>query len=261
MIKLITRKEALENQYFAYQIASWQKRYDPKEESYMRTEGEYYDDEMEEYRFFTQQELEHRFKEELKEFDKYKDDIKPDSSIKYIEQLLFKIKKVEGMSPYYEIELGNKLELLSNELNEPFIFLTEYPIPWLARAKEEYIIKHCSEELEYFKYFEKIGIANDFTGGILASGDELNLFIQDYFKLIEMNLLLPYTFFHVKNLPIVFSLCKYGALHVDVYQNNKHGLEIQKLFSILKMKKVNECHQEVGDWDHDLSARIPINLQ
>lgn len=68
MRNLISRQEALRNEVFASFIGTWQTRFDPRDDPYMIGEGNYYDPELDDQRFFTQREIDEVHERELKEY-------------------------------------------------------------------------------------------------------------------------------------------------------------------------------------------------
>lgn len=207
-MKLITRKQALKNEVFASFIGTWQKRFDPSEDSYMTTPGNYFDWELDKERFYDQIEIDSIRKKELEEFLNRRDDVKI-KKYEYFGELKYNLDFKDIF--IYSIEIGKILEQLSNALNSELIFILDYNVPWLSQENDfEPVIKASN-------YLREIGTNEEFSGAYKLSGDELAEFVANLFWIIRCNASLPYCWFSTESHQFIGDVFKHGNLHFHTY--------------------------------------------
>ena len=207
-MKLITRKQALKNEVFASFIGTWQKRFDPSEDSYMTTPGNYFDWELDKERFYDQIEIDSIRKKELEEFLNRRDDVKI-KKYEYFGELKYNLDFKDIF--IYSIEIGKILEQLSNALNSELIFILDYNVPWLSQENDfEPVIKASN-------YLREIGTNEEFSGAYKLSGDELAEFAANLFWIIRCNASLPYCWFSTESHQFIGDVFKHGNLHFHTY--------------------------------------------
>jgi hypothetical protein len=207
-MKLITRKQALKNEVFASFIGIWQERFDPREDPYMTTPGNYFDWELDKERFYDQIEIDSIRKKELEEFLNRRDDVTI-KKYEYFGELKYNLDFKDIF--IYSIEIGKILEQLSNALNSELIFILDYNVPWLSQENDfEPVIKASN-------YLREIGTNEEFSGAYKLSGDELAEFAANLFWIIRCNASLPYCWFSTESHQFIGDVCKHGNLHFHTY--------------------------------------------
>ena len=207
-MKLITRKQALKNEVFASFIGIWQERFDPREDPYMTTPGNYFDWELDKERFYDQIEIDSIRKKELEEFLNRRDDVTI-KKYEYFGELKYNLDFKDIF--IYSIEIGKILEQLSNVLNSELIFILDYNVPWLSQENDfEPVIKASN-------YLREIGTNEEFSGAYKLSGDELAEFAANLFWIIRCNASLPYCWFSTESHQFIGDVCKHGNLHFHTY--------------------------------------------
>lgn len=242
MKKLITRKQALQNEVFASFIGTWQKRFDPREDPYMTTPGNYFDWEQDKERFYDQIEIDAINKQELEEFLERKDDVTI-KKYEYFGELKYNLKFNDIF--IYSIEIGKILEQLSTELNAELIFILDYDVPWLSQENDFKPVVKASN------YLSEIGTNQEFNGAYKLSGDELAEFGANLFWIIRCNASLPYCWFSTENHQFVGNICKYGNLHIDTYSEEirKQMMEFAVKHSLVQIDECIEAFSENGEID------------
>src|SRR5687768_10058397 len=119
MITLVSRKEALQNEVFASFISMWQERFDPRIDPYMTTPGVYNDYSTDQFRFFTQEEINKIHQEEEAEFERLRDDITP-IALDFKGSLIFNLD--EGNIFLYAQELGEMISQFAQLVNSDLTF-------------------------------------------------------------------------------------------------------------------------------------------
>lgn len=208
MYYLITRQEVLKNEVFSSFIASWQKRFDPRQDPYMTTPGKYYDRELDIHRYFDHSEIDKINERELAEFLSMKDDIVV-KNFEYYGELIYNLNFSDIF--VYAIELGCVMEKLSNSLGADLIFILDYGVPWLSQ-KNDY-----EPVTKALNYLTKIGTTETFNGAYKLSGDDLAEFVENLFWIIRCNASLPYCWFSTENHAFVGEICKHGNIHFHTY--------------------------------------------
>ena len=228
---LITRKQALQNEVFASFIGTWQKRFDPRDDPYMTTPGNYFDEKQDKERFYDQKEIDIINKQELNEFIQRKDDIIVKKH-EYFGEIKYNLIFNDIFN--YSIEIGNTLKQLSTELNAELIFILDYNVPWLSQENDfEPVVRASS-------YLRKMGTTEEFNGAYKLSGDELAEFAANLFWIIRCNASLPYCWFSTENHQFVGSICQYGNLHIHSY-SEAIKTQIEKFADRQTLVKIDEC--------------------
>ena len=231
MEKLITRDRALKNKVFASFIGKWQKRFDPREDSYMTNPGKYYDWELDKERHYDQAEIDKINKKELDEYLVRKDNVKI-QEFQYFGELKYNLKLCDVF--IYSIEIGKIFEQLSNELGAELIFILDYNVPWLSQEND------FKPVLKALNYLKEIGATKEFNGAFKLSGDELAEFGQNLFWIIRCNASLPYCWFSTDRHQFVGTVCKYGNLHFETY-SDRIKKQIVKFADKHSLIKIDEC--------------------
>jgi hypothetical protein len=237
MQNLITREEALRNEVFASFIATWQKSFDPREDPYMIIEGNYYDPELDQERFFTQVEIDEIHEKELAEYLKLKDNIEI-KELEYFGELRYNLAFMDIF--VYSIELGYTLQKLSSELNSDIIFILDYSVPWLYQKNDYQPVEDA------MNYLRKIGVAEDFVGGFRFGGDALAEFVSHLFWIIRCNAGLPYCWFSTENHEFVGDLCKHGNIHIHCY-SEKIKENFEHFASVNTLLEIEDCFEAFTD--------------
>ncbi|RYD83594.1 MAG: hypothetical protein EOP53_00395 [Sphingobacteriales bacterium] len=240
MIKLLTRKEALEkNPLFASFIVSVQDaKYNPAKDYHMYKPQKMWVDDV--LRFVTQEECDQWNLEELEEFSKRKDS--PTLLVDLKDK--FSGSKTFGFEPTsienHIEKLSESIEKLSIKLNQSFFFLLDYKTPWLYQENDFEPIQSA------YKHLNSIGIDKEFVGGIQCSGEELKTFISHLFWLVRCNASLPECYFGCEKSSFVMSICKYGIVHFEFY-SDKEKSQIIKYCKGLGMIEMEECYDTFSD--------------
>ena len=239
---LISRKQALQNEVFASFIGTWQKRFDPREDPYMTTPGNYFDWEQDKERYYDQIEIDSINKQELDEFFERKDNVTI-KKYEYFGELKYNLNFKDIF--IYSIEIGKKLELLSSELNSELVFILDYNVPWLSQESDYEPVVRASN------YLREIGTSEEFSGAFKLSGYELAEFASNLFWIIRCNASLPYCWFSTDNHPFVGDICQYGNIHLHTYSNEiKSKLEsFAKANSLIEISECIEAFSTDGGID------------
>ena len=237
MIKLLSRKDILNfNPTFASYIINWQGGiYNPLHEHNTYKAGILWIDD----RLATQEECDQLNQEALDDFLKRKDDYPAHSpEEKFKGEIVYSAKKTN--LSVYPVRLADSLTELTFNLNwQPLIFLLDYSVPWLSQENDH---KPVARALSYLR---SLGIENDFTGGFLASGKELNEFLKNLFWLVRCNATLPICYFSGVEGDTLMYLCKYGNVHFEFY-SEAEKIIVQREASGAKLMEVEngECYEE-----------------
>lgn len=138
-------------------------------------------------------------------------------------------------------DIGETLEALRSELQQKhLIVLGDWPTPWLQQNNDYAPVKVA---LNYLK----TKILSSFTGGFQLKQKELIDFIPHLFWLTRCNASLPCFMMTFETSKTVFSLCKYGILHVDFYDKKEQEF-ILNFFSDRKFLEVEYCSDTI-DFD------------
>ena len=223
----------MRNPTFASYIHTWQARFDPATDPYMTEPGIYYDQSIDEHRYFKKDEIDAINKKEADEYEKLRDHIVPIERT-YQGELLYSLPYIDIL--VYSLEIGYTLQRLSDQLNSKLTFLMDYSIPWLHQKNQFEPVKKAID------YLREINVTEDFVGGNEADGDELGELGTHLFWIFRCNASLPYCFFTSQTDPFVGYVCQYGNLHLHAYSEAiKKSLEQFALsHRFIKMK---DCSQ------------------
>ncbi|MBR0573884.1 MULTISPECIES: hypothetical protein [Pasteurellaceae] len=232
-----TRKEILViNPTFSEFIVNWQ----------LKTRSEHYEvgesvwfDESDDVTILNQ-ELADKLNQELDEyFEKNRDHHSFDKT---------QIKPFLGSAEYissktntceYLYDLANLLENIRKHFNEEYLMILGVQnIPWLYQDNDYEPVKKA---LNYLRNH----IEEDFDGGFLLKENELYEFIPHLFWLIRCNASLPYFYFTFPNIDTVISICKFGVLHFEFYDESQ-AEQILNLLSSMEYKEVYDCNYPIN---------------
>lgn len=238
MLELVSRPEALKNEVFASFIHSWQSRFDPRIDPYLREPGMYYEDPIsDEPRYFSKEEIELLHNREIEWFESNKDLISPIALEKHGE-LIYNLDFFDII--VYSVELGNMMQKLSEHLNSKITFLLDYNVSWLHQKND---FKPVHDALTYLG---QQGIDEHFAGGIKADGEVLAELFTRLFWIIRCNASLPYCWFTSDTDPFVGDVCKYGNFHFHCYSESIK-VSIESFAGQNGMIKIDECFQNFYD--------------
>lgn len=237
MYKLISRQEALKNEVFSSFIASWQKRFDPREDCFMTTPGNYFDKGLNLHRYFGQSEIDKIHKRELDKFLSMKDDIEV-KNFEYFGELIFNLNF--SYIFVYANELGSVMEKLSNSMGADLIFILDYGVPWMSQ-KNDY-----EPVAKAMNYLTKIGTKETFIGAYKLSGVDLAEFVENLFWIIRCNASLPYCWFSTKDHAFVGEICKHGNIHFHTYSQTIKD-EIQFFAMQKSLAAIDDCKEAFSD--------------
>lgn len=220
-MKLISRNIALQDQYFASFISSWQNIGNPAEDDYMTEEGEYFDEFINDIRFYSQSELDNLRNKEIIEFQKIIDNI-PVIDSKLAGNIVVDTPDNSDEIDYLTNSLANLLELYRLE----FIFIPLYKVSWFDDENIKH--HHQATQLAYNK-LKKIIKINGYDGGIkISTSSNLKKFLPPYFSLVQSNFY-SYNFFYSEEMKVVLSFHYSGQIWFYCY--TKDGLEKIKDFT------------------------------
>ncbi len=237
-MKLITRKQALKNEVFASFIGTWQTRFDPREDPYMTTPGNYFDWELDKERFYDQIEIDSIHKKELEEFLNCKDDVTI-KKYEYFGELKYNLDFKDIF--IYSIEIGKILEQLSIALNSELIFILDYNVPWLSQEND------FAPVIKASNYLREIGTNEEFSGAYKLSGDELAEFVANLFWIIRCNASLPYCWFSTESHQFIGDVCKHGNLHFHTY-SEEVKIQLESFAKQNSLIEIDDCVEGfIGD--------------
>jgi len=174
----------------------------------MTKAGNYYDWEIDEKRFYSQDEIDKINKEALDEFLQKKDSVGI-GEYKYFGELKYNLSFRDKF--IYAIELGKLIEELSKTLESELIFILDYAVPWLSQKNEYNPVQNA------LIYLKEIGTTECFTGAYKIKGDELAEFVPNLFWIIRCNASLPYCWFSTNNHEFIGDICEHGNIHLHTY--------------------------------------------
>lgn len=237
MTMIKSRKEILSiNPAFTKFILDLQLSFKP--ESYEEGEKILFDLDDDEATVLTKQLTDKLNEEQEKEFEENRD-INPfeDSvSLEFIETRLI-ISSNKNSLDYLQ-NIASLLEIMRAKLGESeLMILGVENTPWLAQENDYLPVRNALDYLG--KKIDK-----DFAGGFLLKEDAIIEFIPHLFWLIRCNAGLTYFYFSFPNSKTMISLCKYGVLHFEFY-DQEEKLKILKTLSSLNFKEVDECNDPI----------------
>ena len=256
MIKLLSRKEILKlNKTFASFIIDWQEQeYNPSLEHNQYKAGKMYDITLNKPRYYPQEEIDKMNEERLEEYNRKKDNVETISlEEKYTGTVIYNF-------PYAPVEnyaeslaegivtLAEKLEWLA------VICMLVYPKPWLGQEND---YKPVKKALDYLK---SIGVTDDFTGGIIANGTELQELMKHLFWIFRCNASLPYCFFSGIEKEFVGSICQYGNVHFHFYAETEMIRTNHETLG-LGMVEIEQCYENFSDTGAIEGRRLDLSKQ
>ncbi len=214
-MELISRNRAIEDQDFLSFLYSWQNVGNPAEDDPMLA-GEYFDESLNEMRFFSQEELDKSRQKEIDDFKHLIDD-KPKVDSTVFATLVIDTPDDSDEIEYVTDVLATLIELRSLKM----IFIPLYKTNWF---NDDEIKNHDPvTKIAYNKLKSFIG-KDDYRDGILISSkSDLKKFLPLYFNLVTANYI-AHGFFYSENLKTVFSYHYSGELWQ--YCLSKKGLKL-----------------------------------
>ena len=177
-------------------------------------------------------------KEQNQEFEK-SIDVYPFSGyeqLSFIESQLFV--SCKNNTNEYLNDIANLLEQIKAELGETsLVILGVQNIPWLYQENNYKPVKRALQYLE--QHIEK-----DFNGGFLLSKNEVLEFIPHLFWLVRCNASLPQFYMTFPTAKTAMTICKYGVLHIDFYNQNEKS-KILKLLSDFNFIEIKSCEDPI----------------
>ena len=189
--------------------------------------------------------------EQNEEFEKNRDKNPFSNSINldFLESRLIISSKENSEDYLYDI--ARALEQIRMELNESdLIILGVENTPWLIQEND---YQPVEKALDYLK--GKIDI--DFNGGFLFREESLLEFIPHLFWLTRCNASLPYFYMSFPKAKTFISICKYGVLHFECYDQNEK-IKILQILSDLNFKELESCGDPI-EFDNFNGRKIKIS--
>lgn len=150
----------------------------------------------------------------------------------------------------YLLDIGIALDdLRKNTKNEDLIILGDCPTPWLYQENDYKPVKEAQDWLK--KY-----ITTEFNGGFLLRDANLIQFIPRLFWLIRCNAALPEFLMTFGNYNTIFSVCRYGVLHIESYDKDELN-SIVDFFNKRKFKQIDNCSDPIEFDDLDGRQIMP----
>ena len=199
----------------------------------------------------TKELVESLINEELKHFNDNRDKspFKSKLELNFIESRLLISSQKDSKNYLSEIALS--LEKLRSELNEDYLLiLGDWNTNWLNQDND---YKPVFNALNYLKRF----IDKDFNGGFIFFGNELVEFISHLFWLIRCNASLPYFYMTFPKSETIITLCKYGVLHFEFYNEKERKIILAKLKEI-NFQEIKRCGDPV-DFDKFEGRKIKLS--
>ena len=160
---------------------------------------------------------------------------------------------------------GDIVELLENNagawlrLTEkmgwgPTAFVGCFVEPWLGQRND------YPPMLAAHNRLTELGLSDDYRGGIIADGKELQVLVRDLFAVARYNASAPYTYLAAQGADTIAMLCKYGNYHLETC--GKPG--VQKLEQALpkaglEIEPDGMCHEPFGDDDLLEGRRLDLS--
>lgn len=150
----------------------------------------------------------------------------------------------------YLSDVSNSIEQIRLELKETdLIVLGVQNTPWLYQENDYLPVKNA---LNYLKQ----RVNSEFNGGFLLKEESLLEFIPHLFWLTRCNASLPYFYMSFPKSKTIISICKYGVLHFEFY-NQDEKVRILQILSDLNFKELDSCGDPV-EFDNFDGRRIKI---
>lgn len=156
--------------------------------------------------------------------------------LKFLEsQLIISSKK---NTTEYLKDIANGLERIRIELGETDLMVLGIDnTPWLYQENEYLPVKNA---LNYLKQ----RIDKKFDGGFLLNKEDILEFVPHLFWLTRCNASLPYFYISFPKSLTIISICKYGVLHFDFY-NQSEKVKILNILSDMNFQKIDNCEDPV----------------
>ncbi|HEX5154406.1 MAG TPA: hypothetical protein VFW07_23330 [Parafilimonas sp.] len=255
MIVLLGRNDILKlNKTFASFIINWQEQaYNPALEHNRYQAGTMYDVHINKLRYYSQEEVDRINEERLEAYNREKDTMETiPIEDKYIKTLIYNF-------PYAPIEnytenLAAGILTLAEQLNwEAVLFLLVYPMPWLGQTNEYAPVKKA------LNYLKSIGVTDDFTGGIIANGADLEELLKYLFWICRCNAALPYCFFSGIETAFAGNICQYGNIHLHFYSETEM-IKIRRAAYDLHMIEIRKCFENFSETGA-IEGRRPVPVK
>jgi hypothetical protein len=150
----------------------------------------------------------------------------------------------------YLSDIANSLEKIRLELKETdLIVLGVQNTPWLYQENDYLPVINA---LNYLKQ----RVNSEFNGGFLLKEESLLEFIPHLFWLTRCNASLPYFYMSFPKSKTIITICKYGVLHFEFY-NQDEKMRILQVLSGLNFKELDKCGDPV-EFDNFDGRRIEI---
>ncbi|MEZ4804715.1 MAG: hypothetical protein R2852_04325 [Bacteroidia bacterium] len=172
----------------------------------------------------------------------------------YSEELVFIenrliISSKDNTSEYLS-DIANSIEKIRLELKETdLIVLGVQNTPWLYQENDYLPAKNA---LNYLKQ----RVNSEFNGGFLLKEESLLEFIPHLFWLTRCNTSLPHFYMSFPKSKTIISICKYGVLHFEFY-NQEEKMRILQILSGLNFKELDNCGDPI-EFDNFDGRRIEI---
>jgi hypothetical protein len=237
MIELLSRSQtlALNKTFAAYIVQSQDIQYNPAHEQISFTPGQpYYDPVKGEAVTYSRRECKKLNDALLKTYNENKDSVETETlDGKYAGTSIFNFPP-NDIDSYVEtlaegmVEMSEKLGWLS------VFVLPDYSIPWLKQENDYAPVKRS------LSYLQKVGVANDFAGGLNANEEDLKTLMKNLFWIFRCNASQAYCFLSAPEKALVIYLCQYGNLHFHFY-SEQCKTETKKCLDDMGLIEVNEC--------------------
>lgn len=113
-------------------------------------------------------------------------------------------------------ELGSRIRGLFQSMGwECLLLISDVKNPYLAQNNDYPPVEQARSELI------AMGIKPDFTGGVIMDLTSLQRFFSHIFWIVRCNAMAPYMLFSAPNSATVGTLCKYGNIHFEVYDETE----------------------------------------
>ena len=165
--------------------------------------------------------------------------------LELIEKLLI-ISSAKSKTAYLN-DIAKLLENIRVELEETdLIILGVENTPWLYQDNEYLPVRKALDYLEQ-------RIDKTFNGGFLLRDNDIYEFVPHLFWLVRCNASLPYFYMSYPKSKTVITLCKYGVLHFEFYDESEKA-QILKILSDFNFKEIESCDNPINfnDFDEDL---------
>lgn len=243
MIKLLTRKEALQKDpFFAYTIVSIQDgKYNPDNSPYQP--GEMFETESG-TSILTEGDCLKLNKEAKYEFQRLsdKEDIK-DYKNTYIDQLTYSLSEKTTLPDYFEL-LNRTFSAIFDKLEiKRLTFMMDYAVPWLSIELQEKGVKETQE------LFKNKGMDANFIGAIAIPATDFKEMISLLFWYGRYNDVFPEIYFTGDQPGTIFNICPFSNLHFNCFKKDasKNLKEIlnQHPFNLIKSEQCSHKYPEI----------------